>query len=101
MTEVITLNATKDQIEELKESVIWLDITNELLAWKEGFERELRGIADEVAETNASTASVLIHLGDINGRIKAVDYMLSILDIFLQILEDRTRQKELNDERET
>ena len=59
------------------------------MAWKEGFRREQDSIVDEAATTNPSTASVLFHMGDLNGRIKAVDYMLSLPDLFLSILEDK------------
>jgi hypothetical protein len=83
--ENIVINATKDQIEELKESVIWADIVRELGAWTEGFNREMSSIVDDSVSTNPSSASVLMHLGDLNGRQKAVQYMLSILDTFLDV----------------
>lgn len=92
--ETLRVNATRGAIEEFKESVLWADVVRELEAWKMGFEQELRGITDEVADTNPSTASVLMHIGNITGRIKAVDYFISILDVFLSVLED---QKEESD----
>lgn len=85
----VIVNATKDQIEEFKESVLWHDIVNELAVWKQGFNDEMMSIVDNAAETNPSTASVLLHMGDLNGRQKAVDYLLSLPDVFLQILEDK------------
>ena len=85
----IDINATKDQIEEFKSSILWSDITKELEIWKEGFNDEMMSIVDETADNNSSTASVLLHIGDLNGRQKAVDYMLSILDVFLSILETK------------
>lgn len=85
----VTVNATKDQINKLKESVLWNDIVNELETWKQGFNDEMMSIVDHAAETNSSTASVLLHMGDLNGRQKAVDYLLSLPDVFLQILEDK------------
>jgi len=87
MEDEIRITSTKDQITEFKESFLWADIKRELNMWKVGFEGEYSSIVDEAAATNPSTASVLLHMGDINGRAKAVDYMLSIPDIFLQILE--------------
>ena len=85
----VDINATKDQIEELKDSILWSDITKELLSWKEGFNAEMMSIVDSSADDNPSTASVLLHMGDLNGRQKAVDYILSILDVFLSILETK------------
>lgn len=85
----IGINATKDQIEEFKESILWSDIVKELECWKEGFSAEMMSIVDDSAESNSSTASVLLHMGDLNGRRKAVDYMISILDVFLSILETK------------
>jgi len=87
MEDEIRITSTKDQITEFKESFLWADIKRELNMWKVGFEGEYSAIVDEADAKNPSTASVLLHMGDINGRTKAVDYMLSIPDIFLQILE--------------
>lgn len=98
----VSVNATIDQIDALKNSIIWADITNELNAWKHGFALEQQSIVDDAATENPSTASVLLHLGDLNGRQKAVDYMLSILDVFRDIklaeIEERKQQKEVSDE---
>ena len=88
-----TLRATKNQLEEFKESMIWLDIKDELneLAKRAQLEYDLVGEshtddAGNVITPNSSEA--LIHLGDIKGRRKAVNYFLSIPDIFIQVLED-------------
>ena len=90
----IVVRATKEQIREFKESILWQDIVNELLAWKEGFNREMHSIVDDAAAENPSTASVLLHMGDLNGRQKAVDYMISILDMFLSILESKEQEND-------
>jgi predicted TIM-barrel fold metal-dependent hydrolase len=87
--ELINIRVTKDQLIELKESILWADITAELEAWKQGFNDEMMSIVDNAADTNPSTAAVLLHMGDLNGRQKAVDYLLSLPDVFLQILEDK------------
>jgi hypothetical protein len=92
--EEVRVNATKDQINELKESILWLDIVNELIMWKQGFNDEMMTIVDDSRDLNSSTAAVLLHMGDLNGRQKAVDYLLSLPDVFLQILEDK---KQLTD----
>ena len=94
----VDINATKDQIEDFKSSILWSDITKELEIWKEGFNDEMMSIVDETADNNSSTASVLLHIGDLNGRQKAVDYMLSILDVFLSIIETKeTKEEELDE----
>ena len=80
----VVINSTKQQIEDLKDSIIWADIKHELNMWIRGFELEREAIVDNASSENPSTASVLLHLGDLNGRKKAVIYMLGILDIFLE-----------------
>lgn len=90
----ILVTSTKDQIEEFMNSLLWKDIQCELESWKKGFEQEMMSIVDSSESTNPSTASVLMHLGDINGRVKAVDYLLSLPSIFLQILEDQKDDSE-------
>ena len=92
--ENIEIHSTKDQLEDFKKSVIWNDISRELQSWKEGFEMELRSMVDDAAETNPSTANFLLHMGDLNGRIKAVDYMLGIVDVFTQIKETEKDEEE-------
>lgn len=83
------LRVTKSQIEEIKESLFWKDLERELKMWLEGFEAERDTLMDTVLEINPSTASLLTYLGDLNGRKKAINYMLSIPNTFLQILEDQ------------
>lgn len=89
MSNVIIINSTKAQIEEFKESVLWQDIKRELNFWLEGFDIEQDDIVDNAKSNNLSTASVLLHIGDLNGRKKAVAYMSEMLDVFLNLLEDR------------
>lgn len=98
--EDVRVNATYGQIEDFKSSVLWNDIVSELEAWKHGFELEMKSMTDDAAESNPSTAAFLLHMGDINGRIKAVDYMVSILDVFMQILETKKELKEEEEEDE-
>ena len=94
----IDINATKDQIEEFKSSILWSDIVKELESWKEGFNDEMASIVDNSVDENPSTATVLLHMGDLNGRQKTVDYMISILDVFLSILETKEIKEEEIDE---
>ena len=82
--------ATKEQIKEFIESVLWQDLVRELNVWKEGFTFEMMAIVDNAASANPSSASVLLHMGDVNGRIKAVDYFISLPNVLLQILEENS-----------
>lgn len=93
MGEAIEIYSTKGQLEEFKESVIWKDIARELESWLQGFEIERDAIVDDAEKENPSTASVLLHLGDLNGRKKAVNYVLGIPDLFISILIDKAEEK--------
>ncbi len=90
----VQVRATKDQIEEFKSSILWADIVRELEMWKEGFRQELESIVTDAADTNPSTASVLLHMGSVDGRLKAVDYMIGLPDIFLSLIETTTGGEE-------
>jgi len=81
------VDSTKGQIEEFKSSILWRDFQRELKFWAEGFDNEMKAIVDNAESSNPSTASVLLHMGDLNGRIKAVKYMLNLPDVFLDVLE--------------
>lgn len=97
--EEIKIRATRDQIEEFKQSMLWLDIKDELerLSIRARLEYDLVGephVDDEGYKVVPTTSETLIHLGDIKGRRKAVSYFLSILDIFMSILEDNKNDTE-------
>jgi len=94
--EQVKVSVTIGDLEEFKKSLIWRDIKRELLSWKKGFERELKSVVDNIATTNPTTAQVLTHLGDINGRMKAVDYMMSLPEVFISILESEQKSTALN-----
>jgi cytochrome c-type biogenesis protein CcmE len=93
----VRVRASKFEIEEFKKSIVWKDIKLELAMWKKGFRIERDGIVEEASDTNPSTASILLHLGDLNGRMKAVNYMLTLPDIFLQLLEDQKDDSRRNE----
>jgi len=87
-----TIRSTKSQIEDFKESFIWLDMVDELknLALLAQIEYDLVGephIDDDGHKIVPNSSETLIHLGEIKGRRKAVAYFLDIPNIFLQILE--------------
>ncbi len=91
--EAIQIRVSKEAVEEFKESILWTDIVEELKSWKEGFNREMLSIVDDAESNNPSTASVLLHMGDLNGRQKAVDYFLSLPDVFIDLLNEKKEEK--------
>jgi len=90
----LKVRVTIGDLEEFKKSLLWADIKRELHAWKRGFDMEMKSIVDESAKSNPSTANVLLHMGDLNGRVKAVDYMLSLPDVFIQVLESEAKAED-------
>ena len=91
----VRIDATKGQIEEFKESLLWKDICRELEIWKKMCNEEYGRVVGECINADVekpNTATTLMHLGDIYGREKAMDYVMSILDVFLQILEERDNE---------
>jgi len=93
----VIVNATKDQIEEFKKSVLWKDIKRELVMWKDGCKDEY---GQTIGDSITSGANILTHLGDIHGREMSIDYFLSILDVFLAVLEDKNENEDENKEEE-
>lgn len=96
--EEMKIMSTVGDLEEFKKSIIWRDIRRELKAWKRGFERERNSIVDESVSSNLNSAQVLMHLGDLNGRTKAVDYLLSLPDVFISILQDQINKSEVSED---
>lgn len=104
MEEVI-VKSTKSQLEEIKESMFWKDVQDELERLKEELNSEYDFVGEPKIETDdegrrtkiyPSTAEALIHLGDIKGRKKSIEYFLMLPEIFLNILEgikDDTRRE--------
>lgn len=88
------IRATRNQIEEFRSSMLWKDIVDELnnLDRRAQLEYDLVGEPhknDDGLLVIPNTSDVLIHLGDIKGRRKAVQYFLQILDVFETILEEQ------------
>jgi len=88
------IKSTRSQVEEFKESFVWKDIVDELnhLARLAMLEYDIVGephIDDSNYKVVPNSSETLIHLGEIKGRRKAVNYFLSIPDILLQQLEDK------------
>jgi len=88
------VRSTKMQIEEFKSSMLWDDFKDELiqLAKNAQLEYDIVGeshVDDQGFKIIPNQSETLIHLGDIKGRRKAVQYFLEIPDILIQILEDK------------
>lgn len=86
--ETVEINSTVDGLKKFKESIQWKDVIRELEAWCLGFDFELDKIVDDAASDNPTAASVLMRLGDLNGRKKAVQYMMSIPDVLISIKQE-------------
>ena len=85
----VTINATKDQVNDLKGSILWSDIVNELSKWKLAAQDEYSQVIGNVISGESGIENSDMHLGSLYGREMTIDYLLSIPDIFLQILEDK------------
>ena len=92
----IELRTTRGEIEDFKNSILWKDIKAELGKWLKMCRIEQDGIVQDAEENNPSTATVLLHIGDINGRKKAINFILEMPDMFLSILDYKLEDK-LND----
>lgn len=90
----VKVNATRGQIEEFKNSILWQDICQECDFWAEGFDIEEGSVVDRIAAENLSTAAALTLVGSIDGRKKAVAYFKNILDVFLNVLEEKEDDSE-------
>ena len=91
------IRTTLGEIERFEESMLWMDIQDELtsLAKKAMLEYDIVGephVDDYGFKIVPTTSETLIHLGDIKGRRKAVDYFLSMLEIFKLVLEERKNE---------
>ena len=89
----IELRTTRGEIEDFKNSILWKDMKAELGKWVKMCRMEQDGIVRDAEDNNPSTASVLLHLGDINGRKKAIDFILGLPDTFLSILDYKLEDK--------
>ena len=91
MREVLS---TLESLKEFKESIIWKDITEELIEWRDGFKEELLSIPSSIADNPVmSSAHVLTHMGDVNGRIMAIEYVLLIVDTLINDKEIEIENK--------
>ena len=93
----VRVYATKTQIEEFKDSVLWQDICRELDFWAEGLIHEKESLPEKIVRENLSTAASLILYASTDERKAAIKYFKRIPDVFLEILEakkdDSTRKR--------
>ena len=85
----VEVSATKLQIEGFKESILWQDIKRELDKWRSGAISEYGRVIGDVIEGNSGIENSDMHLGSLYGRERTIDFMLSLPDMFLQILEEK------------
>ena len=90
----VMVRATRDQIKDFVNSFLWKDIKRELGIWRKGFQSEYGAVIGKCINGEENSASALTHLGSLYGREMAIDYILQIPSIFLQILEDRKEEKD-------
>ena len=91
----VRINATRAQIEYLKESILWQDILNELNFWAEGLKKEKESLPDKIVRDNLSTAASLVLYLSIEERRAAIKYFKRIPDVFLEMLEEKQDDSEL------
>ena len=100
----ITILSTKSHVKEILESFFWKDVRNELKRLSKELsdeydlvgEPEVSWIEGQKVKRYPTTSETLIHLGDIKGRRKAINYFLSLPQIFLDILEDQKNDDKHN-----
>jgi len=85
----IVVTATRDQINEFKGSLLWRDIKHELEVWKSAARNEYSQVIGDIISGESGIENSDMHLGSLYGREATIDYLLSIPDIFLEILEDK------------
>ena len=94
------IRATKEQIDEFEESMLWKDIVDELEYLKKLANAEFIDVGEPRIDSGEkrymTTAETLIHLGDIKGRIKAVDHFLDILEVLKGTKEAELEEEKLN-----
>jgi len=83
------MNATKSQVEDFKESLLWKDIKRELVEWKKMAKDEYSQVVGDAINDPTTTSNTLMHLGSLYGREATIDHLLVMPDVFLQILEEK------------
>ena len=90
----VVVNATRHQIEDFKDSLLWKDIKRELKIWKRASIAEYGQVIGNVIAGNSEIENSDMHLGSLYGREKTIDFLISLPDMFLQILEDKLEEED-------
>jgi hypothetical protein len=90
----VLIRATKEQILEFKESILWKDMKREMAIWRRQFERETLNVIDDMIEGEKESLSCMAHLASIHGRGRAIDFMIALPDTFLSILQMQKEDKQ-------
>ena len=85
----VVINATRDQIEEFKGSLLWKDMQEELKRWLEMFAIQKSNTIDMCISGEIGGSSALASLAEVKGRERTIEYIMAMPDVFLQILEDK------------
>ncbi len=85
----VRIHATRVQIEDFKESLLWQDIKREMKVWQGAAGREYAQVIGNIIAGDSEIENSDMHLGSLYGREKTVEFLLSLPDMFLQILEEK------------
>lgn len=85
----VKIDATMEQVKQFKGSILWRDIERELKRWLEMFEPHNSMAIDLCIEGKMSGSATLTSMAEVRGREKAINYILAMPDVFLDILEER------------
>jgi len=104
----MTMKASKAQLEDFRDSFIWSDITDELLILdrRSQLEYDVVGephVDDDGYKIVPTSSETMIHLGEIKGKRKSVNYFLDMIDVLINKVEmektDEPLDEEIEDER--
>jgi len=93
----VVVNATRNQIEDFVDSLLWKDIKRELKIWQRASVDEYSQVIGNIISGDSDIENSDMHLGSLYGREKTIDFLLSIPEMFLQILEDKKLEEEQDD----
>lgn len=85
----VEIGSTKLQIEEFIKSIIWNDIKRELDKWKSGASQEYSRVIGDVISGDSGIENPDMYLGNLYGREMTINFILSLPNMFLEILKDK------------
>ena len=91
------MRSTKTEIEEFKESPIWLDILDEMQLAIEIYQKQLLSLPESAVKLNQSSTALIARMGYIDGTIKTFEYVRNeLLDIMIADIDTKKMEKRLN-----